>query len=160
MKRTFRPILTAVLCALIATPLFAVSLQEAFEAARPLEGYDKYVILETGEIYTGGLQIGPSLLPRTQTLTGPEGLDVCIDGNGAILDLDGEQLMISYCLNRMDVSDLIVLNGNIRYRGVALDGDKRPIGIVRNVTFHRAHDYGVRLDHGGATAVRKITLVR
>jgi hypothetical protein len=81
---------------------------------------------------------------------GDPGQDVRIVGNGAILDLQGQQLCISYCDNRLDIDDCIVLNGNIRYRG--LDWSEitvRPTGSVRYVTFYGPHDHGVKLQGTG-----------
>jgi hypothetical protein len=127
-----------------------MSLKEAFDLAGPGNGYDKYIELETGVVYTGGLLVGPDFSPITWTLEGEEGLDVCIVGNGAILDLQGEQICLSYCNNTLDVEDCIILNGNIRYRGMLISGyEMRPAGAVRYVTFYGPHDYGVRLQGAG-----------
>lgn len=71
--------------------------------------------METGVVYTGGLLVGPVLSPITWDLEGEEGLDVCIVGNGAILDLQGEQICLSYCSNGLDVEDCTVLNANISF---------------------------------------------
>lgn len=138
------------LAAALRIPAGAISLRAAFEQAGPGQGYDKYVELETGEIYTGGLLIGPVYSPISWRLEGAPGVDVCIVGNGAILDLQGSQLCVSYCNNRLDVSDCIVVNGNIRFRGMNLSGYAvQPRGSVRHVTFYRPHDYGVRLQGAG-----------
>jgi hypothetical protein len=128
----------------------ARTLQEAYEIAGPQGEYDKYVVLETGAVYTGGLMIGPSLLPYSDQLVGGRGYDVRIVGNGAILDLQGQQLCISYCENSLDVEDCIVVNGNIRFRGLTnATVDLFPTGSVRYVTFYEPHDYGVRLQRCG-----------
>ena len=37
---------------------YGMSLKEAYDLAGPAEGYDKYLELETGQVYTGGLLIG------------------------------------------------------------------------------------------------------
>jgi len=130
----------------------ALTLKEAFEAAPAANGYDRYVQLETGVTYTGGLLIGRIFSPVTNSFIMEEqGLDVCIMGNGAILDLEGEQLCISYCDNRLDVEDCIIINGNIRFRGD--NGQEiplKPVGSVRYVTFYKPHDYGVRMQGAGA----------
>jgi hypothetical protein len=121
-----------------------------FEIAGPAGGYDKYIELETGMVYRGGLLIGPIYDPITWVLEGDEGLDVRIVGNGAILDLQGEQLCISYCDNRLDIDNCIVLDGNIRFRGMnTADYVVTPEGSVRHVTFYRTHDYGIRLQGAG-----------
>ena len=56
--------------------VFPITIQEVYDNASSFEGYDKYLILERNEIYTGTLGIY-------------EGR-VFIKGNGATLDLIGE----------------------------------------------------------------------
>ncbi len=144
-------LLRALLAALAgAGPASATTLREAFEAAGPRNGYDRYVELQTGVTYTGGLVIGPILSPIKHDLIGSPGEDVRIEGNGAILDLEGQQLCISYCENRLDIDDCVVLNGNIRFRGInTADHVAIPQGSVRHVTFWRPQDYAVRLQGAG-----------
>lgn len=145
--------LAALLAALVAAglrPAPAATLQAAFEQSGPAHGYDKWIELQTGEVYTGGLLIGPGLSPITFELDGPAGVDVRIVGHGAILDLEGGQLCISYCTNRLDIDDCVVLNGNIRFRGInTAQAVAIPQGSVRHVTFWRPHDYGIRLQGAG-----------
>lgn len=144
------PVLWLVLWLVVPSCSRAESLQQAFEQAGPANGYQKWVELETGRVYTGGLMIGPGLSPIEHRLVGPPGQDVRIVGNGAILDLEGGQLLISYCTNRLDIDDCVVLNGNIRFRGINTAADvAMPQGSVRYVTFWRPHDYGVRLQGSG-----------
>lgn len=128
----------------------AITLREAFEVAGPAEGYDKYVVLQTGVTYTGGLLIGPLFSPIAYDLQGEEGQDVRIVGNGAILDLQGGQLCISYCENRLDIDDCIVIHGDIRFRGInTAQAVAIPTGSVRHVTFYAPEDYGIRLQGSG-----------
>jgi hypothetical protein len=128
----------------------AVTLREAYEQAGSQGEYDKVVVLETGVTYTGGLLIGPVLSPLTWEMEGEPGKNVRIIGNGAILDLQGEQLCISYCFNRLDIDDCIILHGNIRFRGVNNTFYQGvPTGSVRHVTFYQPHDYGVRMQVAG-----------
>lgn len=135
----------------LASPIQATTLREAFELAGPGNGYDKYIELETGVVYRGGLLIGPIFSPLTWTLEGEEGLDVCIVGNGAILDLEGQQLCLSYCDHRLDVENCIVLNGDIRFRGMnTADYVVLPEGSVRYTTFYSTDDYGIRLQGAGS----------
>lgn len=131
---------------------WAVSLKEAYEAAPAANGYGRWVELQTGVTYTGGLLIGRVFSPVTNSfIMQEEGLDVAIVGNGAILDLQGEQICLSYCDQRLDISDCVILNGGVRFRG---DNDQglalRPVGSVRHVTFVAPQDYGVRLQGAGA----------
>ncbi|NQV18154.1 MAG: hypothetical protein HQ534_06400 [Armatimonadetes bacterium] len=138
-----------ILMILIQT-LYSISLKEVYEAAPASAGFDKYLELETGQIYTGGLLIGKILDPISYELEGEEGQDVRIKGNGAILDLQGKQICISYCDNKLDIDDCIIINGNIRYRGInAGNIIQIPTGFVRYITFYRSHDYGVRLQGSG-----------
>lgn len=154
MMQTRRRILGALGALLLApaTCLAAgtLTLREAYEAAGPQGDYDKVVVLETGRVYRGGLLIGPTYGPLTWDPEGEPGCDVQIVGNGAILDLEGEQICISFCNHRLDIEDCVVLNGNIRFRGLH-DAfvDAVPTGSVRYVTFYGPHDYGVRLQGAG-----------
>ena len=129
----------------------AITLKEAYEAAPAANGYDRYLELENGVTYIGGLLVGRIFSPvSNRFIMEEEGADVRIVGNGAVLDLQGEQICLSYCDKRMDISDCIIINGNIRFRG---DNDPglsiRPTGSVKQVTFYQAHDYGVRLQGAG-----------
>jgi len=134
-----------------------LSLQEIYEQAEPYGIYDKFLNLQTGQTYEGGLLIGKIFDPISQELQGSEGLDVKIKGNGAILDLQGQQISISYVHNRLDIEDCIILNGNIRYRGDhGLLPDQSPYGSVKYVTFYKPHDYAVRMQGAG----KNITVTR
>jgi len=137
--------------ATVCRPASATSLREAYEASGPGGGYDRLVTLQTGQVYTGGLLIGPVLSPRGWSLEGEPGEDVKIVGNGAILDLRGEQICISYCTNVLDIEDCVILNGNVRFRGIdTFDHYEIPTGSVRYCTFYEPHDYGVRLQGTGS----------
>jgi hypothetical protein len=132
-----------------ATVLQADTLRGAFDAAGPGQGFDKLVILESGRLYTGGLLIGPLLIPETGVFDSGKGLDLRIIGNGAVLDLRGGQICISYCDNRLEIEDCVVLNGNIRFRGIDWEPGHIPQGTVSQVTFYAPHDYGVRIQGCG-----------
>ncbi len=129
--------------------LLADTLRGAFDAAGPGQGFDKLVILEPGRLYTGGLLVGPLLIPETGTFDSGKGLDLRIVGNGAVLDLKGGQICISYCDNRLEIEDCVVLNGNIRFRGMDWEPGHIPQGRVDQVTFYAPHDYGVRIQGCG-----------
>jgi hypothetical protein len=142
----------AVAASVATTPATdAMSLQSAYDSAPAQGGYDRYLVLETGAVYTGGLQIGPTWdNDHQQYLDHELGLDVKIEGRGAILDLQGQQICISFCRRRLDIEDCIIINGGIRYRGdLTLEDDIRPLGSVRHCTFWRPHDYAVRLEGTG-----------
>ncbi|MCF7794684.1 MAG: right-handed parallel beta-helix repeat-containing protein [Candidatus Cloacimonetes bacterium] len=130
--------------------LQALSLKEVYESAPANAGFDRYLELETGQIYTGGLLIGNIFNPITTELEGDEGADVKIVGNGAILDLQGEQICISYCDNILEIDNCIIINGNIRYRGINLSYNLiEPTGYVEYCTFYNTHDYGIRIFGAG-----------
>ena len=145
-------VLVLVACFLLSTglPALATSLKEMYDLATPAFGYDKYIVLETGVTYTGGLLVGGTFNRITAIFEeGDE--DVRIVGNGAILDLQGQEISIAYCNNRLDIDDCVIINGNVRYRGYNDDLIQLvPEGSVRYVTFYRPHDYGVRLYACGA----------
>lgn len=140
--------------------LNGMSLKEVYDTAGPYADYDKYLQLATGEIYTGGLLIGRIFDPITGSLSAEDGLDVCIEGNGAILDLRGEEISISYCTNTLDIDNCIILNGNIRYRGINLPPDEIfPTGSVKYCTFFKPHDYGIRLQGAGGGIILERNLI-
>jgi len=154
IKKSFlNSILTLVLLSLFYTAS-GITLKEVFDSATAQEGYDKFLQLETGVTYTGGLIIGKVFDQRTSVLYGEEGVDVRIQGNGAILDLQGSQLSISCCENILDIEDCIIINGDVRFRGMDNSMfDQRPTGSVRYVTFYRSHDYGIRLQGSGENII-------
>lgn len=131
-----------------------------YDVATPAQGYDKYIVLQTGVTYTGGLWLGGTYNPLTATFEPGKDEDVRIVGNGAILDLQGGEICIAYCTNQLDIDDCVILNGDVRYRG--FDGGELylvPTGSVRYVTFYRPHDYGVRLFSCGAGILLERNLV-
>jgi len=135
---------------LFTSILSAVSLKEVYDAATPSEGYEKYLELETGVTYEGGLFIGNVFNRFTNEYEGDLGENVMIKGNGAILDLQGQQITISFTDKRLDIEDCVIINGNIRYRGVnSEDYVLTPVGSVKQVTFYKPHDYAVRAQAAG-----------
>ncbi|MBN2017181.1 MAG: hypothetical protein JW794_03465 [Candidatus Cloacimonetes bacterium] len=137
--------------------LASSSLKEVYEVAPAYDDYDKYMVLETGVTYTGGLLIGKIFDPITAELSDEIGMDVRIVGNGAILNLQGEEICISYCTNKLDIDNCIIINGNIRYRGINLPPDEiYPSGYVKYCTFFKPQDYGIRLQGAGGN----ITIAR
>lgn len=130
---------------------FPQSLKEMYDLSGPASGYDKYITLDTGKVYTGGLYIGLTFNRITALFEGDQDLDVRIKGNGAILDLQGEEICISYCYNKLDIDDCIIINGNIRFRGVNDSAHSGiPTGSVKHVTFYKPHDYAIRFHGSGA----------
>ncbi len=142
------PLYILCLLSLMPVSIGATTLREAVQAAGPLNGYDRWVELETGVIYTGGLLVGPIFRPYSDSPYGPEGEDIRIVGNGAILDLQGGQICVSFCNNRLDIDDCVIVNGGVRWRGYH-PHDLHPRGSVRNVTFWQPHDYALRAQNAG-----------
>lgn len=138
-----------------------LSLQSVFETAPARDGYDRFLELETGRIYTGGLQVGATWDDdQAQFIDAELGLDVMIAGNGAVLDLQGQSIRISFCTNRLDMQDCIVLDGGVRFVGDrTLAVDRVPSGSVRYCTFYRPVDYAVRLMGAGAGVTCERNLV-
>ena len=121
------------------------TLKEMYDLAPSGFGYDRYIELETGVTYRGGLWIGGTFNRITSEFEF-EGEDVAIVGNGAILDLEGGEITIAYCSNRLDIEDCVIVNGDVKYRGYKDSTiEVHPVGYVGYVTFYKAHDYGVRL---------------
>lgn len=127
-------------------PLYAATLKEMVDASSPGHGYDRFVTLQTGAVYEGGLYIGKTFNRITGEYEGDEGEDVLIKGNGAVLDLRGGEICISFCEKRLDITDCVIINGTVRFRGVDdYFYTAMPVGSVRYVTFYKPHDYAVRL---------------
>ena len=125
-------------------------MQEMYEKAQAENGYDKYIRLETGRIYHGGLILGKTYDPVFIDYRGKECGDLRIEGNGAIIDLQGQQIAINYSDSRLDIDNCIILNGNIRYQGSSVDFIPiSPSGYVKHCTFYKPHDYAVRLVEAG-----------
>ncbi len=152
--------LLAISMLLLLWPVLAggVTLREAVQSAGPAGGYDRWVQLETGVVYTGGLLNGPIFMPFSHKPNGPPGEDIRIVGNGAILDLQGGQICVSYCNNRLDIDDCVILNGGIRWRGYHLF-DLHPVGSARNITFYRPHDYALCARNAGPGIVLERNLI-
>ncbi|MBN1967772.1 MAG: hypothetical protein JXR48_02115 [Candidatus Delongbacteria bacterium] len=155
--------ITTLLSLILTMHLYSISLKEVYDQAGPNGIYDKYLQLENGVTYSGGLLIGT--IHNFDGNQFEENLDanVAIIGNGAVLDLGGEQISISYCNNILDISDCVIINGNIRYRG---KGDEKgskteliPKGSVINVTFYKPHDYAVRLQGAGTDVILSKNIV-
>ncbi len=136
----------------LASSASAITLKEALQSAPAAGGYDRYVVLETGVVYDGGFLVGATWDDDRQVFRDEEqGFDVKIVGNGAILDLQGQQICVSFCRNRLDIEDCIILNGGVRFRGDRTPQvDRVPSGSVRYCTFYRPHDHAVRLQGAGS----------
>ncbi len=145
-----RHILVTGLAVAFAASSSATTLQAVLDAAPAAHGYDRYLELETGVTYHGGLLIGATWDDDRQQFLPEPGVDVKIVGQGAILDLQGQEICVSFCDAKLDLEDCIILDGGIRYRGTDdPDVDRTPTGSVRHCTFYRPRDYAVRLQGAG-----------
>ena len=119
-----------ILIVIIFSSLFSASLQEAYDASAPLDGYDKYVLLDPDSIYYGGLGLY-------------EG-NIMINGQGAIIDLQsGSGIWIygdEYYPCNLDIRYSSIINGE--YYGLSFGGTST--GTVENCNFIN-NDMGVKL---------------
>lgn len=129
--------------------LFSTSLKEVYDNSLPNGIYDRELILNTGEVYTGSLLIGGSYNHIPGTFTDTLGENVNIIGNGAILDLQGSFLTIQYTDKRLDITDCVIINGGVKFRGSTSGTNLIPQGSVSYVTFYKAEDYAVRIHSAG-----------
>jgi hypothetical protein len=129
--------------------LYGTTLKQAFELAEAGEGYDKLVVLDGSQTYIGGLLIGRTYNNDQLRLEDEILVDVKIVGNGAVLDLQGEKLCISYCENTLDIEDCVIINGTVLYRGIEMDYHQKPSGSVSHCTIYNAIDYGLKTQYCG-----------
>lgn len=85
--------------ALLSPLAWAKTLQDVYDQAGPGEGYDKLVILDPNESYTG----------RCDVL---EGKKSCIRGNGALIDLQFGQVVASGAGTELMITGCCLVNGN------------------------------------------------
>jgi len=135
-----------ILMLVICLPLFSITLKQAYQEASGDADYEKVIQLETGVTYTGSLYLGRTFTPFINEFIGQDIGDIKIAGNGAILDLEGGELTFAYTTSSLDVENLIVINGNIRYRGVNNEEIVAlPSGSIRYCTFYKPVDFAIRL---------------
>ncbi|UCF77996.1 MAG: hypothetical protein JSW03_07730 [Candidatus Eiseniibacteriota bacterium] len=95
------------------------TLQSAFDAAGPGEGYDMLLELQGDEVLTGGITI-------------PVGTRACIKGNGAILDLQTSSIQIQGRGTVLDIDHCVIMNGGDPDYGI-LQGALNFVGGEGNV---------------------------
>tara|TARA_B100001750_G_C15404559_1_gene544422 strand:- start:15 stop:530 length:516 start_codon:yes stop_codon:yes gene_type:complete len=107
----------------------SVTLQEAYDNAEPNEEYEKYIILEPNQTYTGGLGIY-------------EG-DIYINCQGSIVDLENQNGIWIYAdetyLSSLEIEYCNVING--AYYGLSFSGTA--IGKISNCNFYN-NEFGVK----------------
>ena len=82
---------------LLPFALNATTLQDIYNTAQPALGYDRLIILERHSIYTGGLSITDE--------------SIGIKGNGAIIDLQGGNIMVTGT-SVIEIDRSIIINGS------------------------------------------------
>ena len=100
------------------------TLQEMYNNAQPFGDYDKLIILQNGVIYTGGFiqDVGK----------------VCIEGNGAIIDLIGENIVVDGENKEIVIHHSVFLSSAPYETYVLLKNDAR--GDFINNTFYSIVD--------------------
>jgi len=83
---------------LLPTGSHSATLQEVYDAAGPNGQYTKYLVLDAGVTYTGGL-----IVPSTDR--------ACIKGNGAILDLQTSTIQMQGMGAKLDIDHCVIKNG-------------------------------------------------
>ena len=110
--------------------LYPVSLQEMYDDATSGLGYDKYIQLESNQIYTGSIGVY-------------EG-SVLIDGNGAIIDLQNENgiwvYSDDYSTASLDIQYCSIVNG--AYHALSYSGNAT--GDITNCNFIN-NDFGIKV---------------
>ena len=84
--------------ALVVPAALAATLQSVYDAAGAGEGYDKLLVLNPNETYTGGLCV-------------LQGKKSCIRGNGALCNLEGGQIYVSQPGTQLDITGCCLYNG-------------------------------------------------
>jgi hypothetical protein len=89
-------VFTILVTALFVAAASAVDIQDAYDACGPGEGYDKYLELDPTETYTGWLVVD-------------SGVDSCIAGNGATIQLDnGRTVRAMNSGTKMDIDHTVI----------------------------------------------------
>jgi hypothetical protein len=125
----------------------AVTLQSVYDAAGPQGEYTKYLQLDAGATYTGGLTILASDI-------------VCIEGNGATLDLQTSTIQIRGKGAKLDIDHCVIKNGCLPSAGYG-QGVLSFVGSAGNVVNNTIHGntIGIRIystDTGAVTVMNNI----
>ena len=92
------PAVVVTLLALSFVSCPANTLQSVYDAAGPNGVYTRYIVLDRGTIYTGGLVI-------------PDFDNVCIKGNGATVDLQTGMMIVQGGGANLDIDHCVIKNG-------------------------------------------------
>lgn len=124
---------------LLALSLSATTLKEVWDSSTSNGEFEKYLVLNAGETYTGGLVLSSEFDTDKPTK---------IVGKGAILDLENEKILI----DRVDgagfaIEDCVITNGGIEFK--SFYGDIYPKGDIKYITFYEPLEYGIRMNSSG-----------
>ena len=110
--------------------LYSIPLQDMYDNAGPNMGYDKYIELEFSETYTGSIGIYDG--------------SVCINGNGATIDLQNENGIWIYSDDssnaNLDIKYSSIING--AYHALSYSGNAT--GNITNCNFIN-NDFGIKV---------------
>ena len=124
--------------------VYSTPLQDVFNSAEPFQNYDKYLVLNNDEIYTGSLGIY-------------EGR-IFIKGNGAVLDLMYGGGIWVYATNdypaHLEVEYLNIINGG--YYGISYAGTST--GKIENCNFID-NDFGLKFFDRSSVEVKNSNFV-
>jgi exopolysaccharide biosynthesis protein len=132
------PLLFLLMSAMISFPAHAIHLQDAYNQAESGEGYDKRLILEPDEIYTGYLVVEP----RTSCV---------IHGNGALIVLDPAGYISAPSQAKLDIDGCVITGG-----AVGLNYDWGSNSTVENCTLV---ENGMGIRCWGTTVVIKNCII-
>ncbi len=87
--------------------VWAVVLQDVYDAAEAGEGYDKLLVLDPEVTYTGGLTVS-------------RGTRSCVHGRGAVINLENKSVWVAGYQTSLDIDHCILRNG---YSGIYASED-------------------------------------
>ena len=124
--------------------VFPITLQDMFDNASPMFDYQKYIILDSNEIYTGGVGIFED--------------NVYIEGNGATIDLEYGLGIWVYSdgeiLSNLDISKATLINGaeyGISYAGYST-GNILNTNIINST-------YGVKIFDNSIVNIKNTNII-
>ena len=124
--------------------VFSNTLQEAYNNAGPMNGYQKYIILNQNTTYLGGVGIFEE--------------STYIDGNGAVINLDNGLGIWAYCDSTsniiLDISRCTIINGS-EY-GISFSGFAS--GQVINCNIINSN-YGLKLFDNSDVIIKNCNLI-
>jgi len=134
MRRTHFTVGCMLGALLSASTAGAIPLQSAYDVALPGEGFDRLLILDPEQAYTGGM-------------SAQDGVRSLIRGNGAVINLEGESIWGVGHGTVLDIDHCVILNG---YSGVFIA--EEATGHIRNNTI-RGNAYGITSWYGSPDVV-------